>query len=255
MQMLVDSFHKIVHHHCWIQRLGIILALLLIVLTFLTMVQKRSYLITGLDYGLDCWTGLMDWITEQIFGLKSVFHVTRGTAEWVNVTRYRAVWQKVCACTVFERAGNRLVTVVPAGLSSYFMNEDYTFSCYSTCINTVIATAVKQKCSLAGGMPLAPIHNYTWSDMATLLWDNCRHFTNNNSWNYILIPKSHLVGEVPSVTSEACVGILHGQPWSLVPYICPFSHCTCLLVQALSRWATKSLGTRLTCNQSTLLIC
>ena len=23
----------------------------------------RSYLITGLDCGLDCWTGLMDWIT------------------------------------------------------------------------------------------------------------------------------------------------------------------------------------------------
>ena len=29
-----------------------------------------SYLITGLDCGLDCWTGLLDWIVEQKFELK-----------------------------------------------------------------------------------------------------------------------------------------------------------------------------------------
>ena len=39
MRTLVDSFHKIVRHHRWIQRPSIILALLLIVLAFLTMVQ------------------------------------------------------------------------------------------------------------------------------------------------------------------------------------------------------------------------
>ena len=41
MQTLVDSFHKIVRHHRWIQRRGIVLALLLIMLAFLAMVQKR----------------------------------------------------------------------------------------------------------------------------------------------------------------------------------------------------------------------
>ena len=41
MQTLVDGFRKIVRYHRWIQRLGIILALLLIVLAFLAMVQQR----------------------------------------------------------------------------------------------------------------------------------------------------------------------------------------------------------------------
>ena len=40
MRTLVDSFHKIVRHHCWIQRLGVLLALLLIMLAFLAMVQQ-----------------------------------------------------------------------------------------------------------------------------------------------------------------------------------------------------------------------
>ena len=35
MRTLVDGFRKIVHHRRWIQRLGIVLALLLIVLAFL----------------------------------------------------------------------------------------------------------------------------------------------------------------------------------------------------------------------------
>ena len=39
MRMLVDSFHKIVRHHRWIQRLGVLLALLLMMLAFLAMVQ------------------------------------------------------------------------------------------------------------------------------------------------------------------------------------------------------------------------
>ena len=26
---------------------------------------SRSYLIAGLDCGMDCWTGLMDWIVER----------------------------------------------------------------------------------------------------------------------------------------------------------------------------------------------
>ena len=47
MRTLVDSFHKIVRHHCWIQRLGVLLALLLIMLAFLAMVQQ--------------WRGLKMW--------------------------------------------------------------------------------------------------------------------------------------------------------------------------------------------------
>ena len=39
MRTLVDCFCKIVHHHRWIQRPGITLVLLLIVLAFLVMVQ------------------------------------------------------------------------------------------------------------------------------------------------------------------------------------------------------------------------
>ena len=31
------------------------------------LVVSRLYLITGLDCGLDCWTGLMDWITGLTF--------------------------------------------------------------------------------------------------------------------------------------------------------------------------------------------
>ena len=42
MRMFIDHFLKIVHHHCWIQRLGIILALLLIVLAFLAMVYSNG---------------------------------------------------------------------------------------------------------------------------------------------------------------------------------------------------------------------
>ena len=42
MQTLVDRFRKIVRHCRWIQRLGIILALLLIVLAFLAIAQQRS---------------------------------------------------------------------------------------------------------------------------------------------------------------------------------------------------------------------
>ena len=41
MWTLVDPFHKIVHHHHWIEGPCIILALLLIMLAFLTMVQHR----------------------------------------------------------------------------------------------------------------------------------------------------------------------------------------------------------------------
>ena len=39
--MLVDAFRKIVRHHWWIQRPGIILALLLIVPAFLALVQQQ----------------------------------------------------------------------------------------------------------------------------------------------------------------------------------------------------------------------
>ena len=42
MRMLVDGFRKIVRYHRWIQRPGIIVALLLIVLAFLAMVQQRT---------------------------------------------------------------------------------------------------------------------------------------------------------------------------------------------------------------------
>ena len=38
---LVDGFRKVVRHHRWIQRPGIILALLLILLAFLAKVQQR----------------------------------------------------------------------------------------------------------------------------------------------------------------------------------------------------------------------
>ena len=41
MRTLVDGFRKIVCHHRWIQRPGVIVALLLIVLAFLAMVQQR----------------------------------------------------------------------------------------------------------------------------------------------------------------------------------------------------------------------
>ena len=39
--MFVDRFRKIVRQHRWIQRPGIILALLLTALAFLTMVQQQ----------------------------------------------------------------------------------------------------------------------------------------------------------------------------------------------------------------------
>ena len=42
MRMLVYDFRKIMRHHYWIQRPGIILALLVIVLAFLTLGQQRS---------------------------------------------------------------------------------------------------------------------------------------------------------------------------------------------------------------------
>ena len=42
MRTLVDRFRKIVRHRRWIQRLGIILALLLFLLAFLAMVQQRT---------------------------------------------------------------------------------------------------------------------------------------------------------------------------------------------------------------------
>ena len=38
---MIDYFRKIVRHYRWIQRPGIILALLIIVLAFLAMVQQR----------------------------------------------------------------------------------------------------------------------------------------------------------------------------------------------------------------------
>ena len=41
MRTLVDGFHKIVRHHHWIQKPSIVLALLLIVLSFLAMVQQQ----------------------------------------------------------------------------------------------------------------------------------------------------------------------------------------------------------------------
>ena len=41
MRTLVNHFRKIVRHHRWIQRPGIMLALLLKVLAFLAMVQQR----------------------------------------------------------------------------------------------------------------------------------------------------------------------------------------------------------------------
>ena len=41
MRMLVDGFRMIVRHHRWIQRQGIVLALLLIVLAFFAMVQQQ----------------------------------------------------------------------------------------------------------------------------------------------------------------------------------------------------------------------
>ena len=40
MRTLVSRFRKIVRHYCWSQRLGIILALLLIVLAFLDIVKQ-----------------------------------------------------------------------------------------------------------------------------------------------------------------------------------------------------------------------
>ena len=43
IRMLVYCFRKIVHHIRWIQRLGIILTLLLIVLTFLNSVWQPKY--------------------------------------------------------------------------------------------------------------------------------------------------------------------------------------------------------------------
>ena len=42
MRTLVDHFRKIACHHCRIQRLGIILALLLIVLAFLATIQQSN---------------------------------------------------------------------------------------------------------------------------------------------------------------------------------------------------------------------
>ena len=40
----------------------------------------RLYLITGLDCGLDCWTGLMDWITGLTFDLYQIRRV-----DWLHV--------------------------------------------------------------------------------------------------------------------------------------------------------------------------
>ena len=50
MRTLVDHFRKTVHHRRWIQRLGIILALLLIVLAFLARVQQPDLISPSTHY-------------------------------------------------------------------------------------------------------------------------------------------------------------------------------------------------------------